>query len=85
MSGEGTFTNDLKGVIQSHTEKFEGAGMNKMSRVKWQGLEDAFLSGDLDDAKFCKSKNLNLEWFRQELSKSELQETPGRKAGVNGL
>ena len=59
--------------------------MNKMSRVKWQELEDAFLSGNLDDAEFCKSKNLNLEWFRQELSKSELQETPGRKAGGDRL
>lgn len=45
--------------------------MNKMSRMKWQELENAFLAGDLDEESFCKSRNLDLSWFREELSKSE--------------
>lgn len=30
--------------------------MSRISRVKWQELEDAFLLGDLDEEAFCKSK-----------------------------
>lgn len=53
--------------------------MEKISRTKWQELENEFLNGELNDEAFCRSKNLELEWFRKELAKSEARENTGGK------
>lgn len=59
--------------------------MDKISRTKWQELENEFLSGELNDEAFCRSKNLELEWFRKELAKSEARENPGKKETADRL
>ena len=41
--------------------------MNKVDFEKWQVLPDEFLSSYLDEAEFCKSKKLDLEWFQQQM------------------
>ena len=45
--------------------------MNKFDFEKWQTIEDEFLSSDLDEVAFCKSRKLDLEWFRKKLRKAE--------------
>ena len=47
--------------------------MNKADLEKWQAIEDEFLNSDLDEADFCKSRKLNLEWFRKKLREAEQQ------------
>jgi len=51
--------------------------MNKVDLEKWQAIEDEFLNSDLDEAAFCKSRRLNLAWFRKRLREAEQQ--PGTK------
>lgn len=41
---------------------------------KWQALQDEFLNSDLDEAAFCKSKQIDLKWFRQQMQDAELHE-----------
>lgn len=53
--------------------------MSRISRVKWQEVEDAFLQGDLDEEAFCKSRHLDLSWFREELSKSDRAVSSAKK------
>lgn len=53
--------------------------MEKISRTKWQELENEFLSGELNDEAFCQTKNLDLEWFRKELAKSEVRDNPEKR------
>ena len=55
--------------------------MIRMSRLRWKELENAFLAGDLDEEAFCKSKDLDLTWFREELSKSDSQESASPPKG----
>jgi len=45
--------------------------MNKIDLEKWQAIEDEFLNSDLDEVAFCKSRKLNLDWFRKKLSEAE--------------
>jgi hypothetical protein len=45
--------------------------MDKGSLEKWQAIEDEFLNSDLDEAAFCKSRKLNLAWFRKKLREAE--------------
>lgn len=59
--------------------------MDKISRTKWQELENEFLSGELNDEAFCQTKNLDLEWFRKELAKSEAQDNSGKKGTSDRL
>ena len=47
--------------------------MNKADLEKWQAIEDEFLNSDLDDVAFCKSRRLNLDWFRKKLREAEQQ------------
>jgi len=51
--------------------------MNKVDLEKWQAIEDEFLNSDLDEDAFCKSRRLNLAWFRKRLREAEQQ--PGTK------
>lgn len=48
--------------------------MQKIGFEKWQTLQDEFLNGDLDDVEFCKSRNLDLKYFRQKLSEYDHNE-----------
>ena len=48
--------------------------MNDKSFEKWQEIEDEFLNSDLDEMAFCKSRKINLEWFRQKLCDAEQHE-----------
>ncbi len=48
--------------------------MNDKSFEKWQTIEDEFLNSDLDEVAFCKSRKINLDWFRQKLSDAERHE-----------
>ena len=60
--------------------------MEKINIEKWQSLEHEFLNGNLDDVAFCKSNNLNLEWFRRQLRESELRgEKPDSENGNGNL
>lgn len=45
--------------------------MDKIDLEKWQAIEDEFLNSDLDEAAFCKSRKLNLAWFRKKLREAE--------------
>ncbi|MDD5599854.1 MAG: hypothetical protein PHV82_18065 [Victivallaceae bacterium] len=45
--------------------------MDKADLEKWQTIEDEFLNSDLDEASFCKSRKLNLDWFRNKLCEAE--------------
>jgi len=47
--------------------------MNKVDLEKWQTIEDEFLNSDLDEAAFCRSRKLNLDWFRNKLREAEQQ------------
>ena len=47
--------------------------MNKVDLEKWQAIEDEFLNSDLDEVAFCKSRKLNLVWFRKKLREAEQQ------------
>ena len=47
--------------------------MNKVDLEKWQTIEDEFLNSDLDEVAFCKSRKLNLDWFRNKLHEAEQQ------------
>ena len=47
--------------------------MNKVDLEKWQTIEDEFLNSDLDEEAFCKSRRLNLDWFREKLREAEQQ------------
>ena len=47
--------------------------MDKVDLEKWQAIEDEFLNSDLDEAAFCKSRKLNLAWFRRKLREAEQQ------------
>ena len=47
--------------------------MNEVDLEKWQAIEDEFLNSDLDEVAFCKSRKLNLDWFRKKLSEAEQQ------------
>lgn len=40
---------------------------------RWQTIEDEFLNSDLDEAAFCKSRKLNLDWFSKKLREAEQQ------------
>jgi hypothetical protein len=48
--------------------------MNNKSFEKWQAIEDEFLNSDLDEVAFCKSRKINLDWFRQKLCDAERHE-----------
>ena len=48
--------------------------MNDKSFEKWQAIEDEFLNSDLDEVAFCKSRKINLDWFRQKLCDAERHE-----------
>lgn len=48
--------------------------MDKASFEKWQALQDEFLNGELGEKEFCKAKNLDLSWFRKQLSEAEQYE-----------
>ena len=48
--------------------------MNDKSFEKWQAIEDEFLNSDLDEMAFCKSRKINLDWFRQKLCDAERHE-----------
>jgi hypothetical protein len=48
--------------------------MNAKSFEKWQAIEDEFLNSDLDEVAFCKSRKINLDWFRQKLCDAERHE-----------
>lgn len=43
----------------------------RISKGKWQELENEFLAGELNEEEFCKLKNLDVEWFRQKLDNTE--------------
>lgn len=43
----------------------------RISKAKWQELENEFLDGELNEEEFCKLKNLDVEWFRQKLDNAE--------------
>ena len=45
--------------------------MNKTDLERWQAIEDEFLNSDLAEAAFCKSRKLNLDWFRKKLREAE--------------
>ena len=45
--------------------------MNKVGFEKWQVLQDEFLGSDLDEKEFCNSKELDLEWFQQQMQEAE--------------
>ena len=47
--------------------------MNKVDLEKWQAIEDEFLNSDLEEVAFCKSRKLNLDWFRKKLREAEQQ------------
>ena len=47
--------------------------MNKTDLERWQAIEDEFLNSDLDEDAFCKSRRLNLAWFRKKLREAEQQ------------
>jgi len=48
--------------------------MNGKSFEKWQAIEDEFLNSDLNEVAFCKSRKINLDWFRQKLGDAERHE-----------
>ena len=48
--------------------------MDAKSFEKWQAIEDEFLNSDLDEVAFCKSRKINLDWFRQKLCDAEQHE-----------
>lgn len=52
--------------------------MDKTDLEKWQVIEDEFLNSDLDEAAFCKSRKLNLDWFRKKLREAE--QRPGTRS-----
>ncbi len=43
----------------------------RISKAKWQELENEFLSGELSEEDFCKLKNMDVEWFRQKLDNGD--------------
>lgn len=45
--------------------------MNKFEFEKWQVLQDEFLNSDLNEAEFCKSKELEQKWFQQQMQEAE--------------
>ena len=49
--------------------------MNKANFEKWQVLQDQFLNGNLDEKEFCKSKKLDLKWFREQLHEQVRKKT----------
>lgn len=59
--------------------------MNKVDLEKWQRLEDEFLNSNLDEAAFCKSKKLNLDWFRQKLGEAENREEKNKQQKPENL
>jgi hypothetical protein len=48
--------------------------MDAKSFEKWQAIEDEFLNSNLDEVAFCKSRKINLDWFRQKLREAERQD-----------
>ena len=56
--------------------------MEKANFEKWQVLQDEFLNGDLDEKEFCKSKNVDLKWFREQLHEAELYEKQSKNLFV---
>ena len=57
--------------------------MNKVDLEKWQTIEDEFLSSDLDEAAFCKSRKLNLDWFRKKLREAEQRSSKSEAEAEN--
>jgi hypothetical protein len=57
--------------------------MNKVDLKRWQTIEDEFLNSDLDEVAFCKSRKLNLDWFREKLREAEQQSSKPEKNSEN--
>ncbi len=57
--------------------------MDKGSLERWQAIEDEFLNSDLDEAAFCKSRKLNLVWFRKKLREAEQRSSKPKAAAEN--
>ena len=57
--------------------------MNKVDLERWQAIEDEFLNSDLDDAAFCKSRKLNLAWFRKKLREAEQRSSKSEAEAEN--
>jgi len=57
--------------------------MNKVDLKRWQTIEDEFLNSDLDEAAFCKSRKLNLDWFMEKLREAEQQSSKPEKNSEN--
>ncbi len=57
--------------------------MNKVDLKRWQMIEDEFLNSDLDDVAFCKSRKLNLDWFKNKLREAEQQGSKPEKNSEN--
>jgi hypothetical protein len=59
--------------------------MNNKSFEKWQTIEDEFLNSNLDEAAFCKSRKLNLDWFREKLGEAEDREEKSKQQKPENL
>jgi hypothetical protein len=57
--------------------------MNDKNLEKWQTIEDEFLNSDLNDVAFCKSRKLNIDWFRNKLREAEQQNSKPEKNSEN--
>jgi hypothetical protein len=57
--------------------------MGKVDLEKWQAIEDEFLNSDLDEAAFCKSRKLNLAWFRKKLREAEQRSSKSEAEAEN--